>query len=124
MCGGAMSLLEGAAAELHGVDGGAGAGVVSTLRERDWCQAFEAANQIARESIEDSISESDGFCGLTLASGAARQLPADSQLFSSNSMSIRLLDLAFANRGEPLRVFASRGAVSYTHLTLPTICSV
>ena len=108
--GGAASLLEGAASELHGVDGTGGMGGASRLRKRDWCRSFEEASEIARESINTSIALADGFCGLSLAESVARQLPADAQLFSSNSMSIRLLDLAFVHRESPLRVFASRGA--------------
>lgn len=105
--GGATSLLAGAASDLHGAQD---AGRVPTLRERAWCRGLEEANKAGRQALDESMNHADGFCGLTVAGLVVRMAPAQAQLFSSNSMSIRLLDLAFADRRSPLRLFASRGA--------------
>ncbi len=105
--GGATSLLAGASADLHGAKGGGGA---SHLRKRAWCRGFEEANAVGRQTLDEAMRDKDQFCGLAVAGIVARSAPAGAQLFSSNSMSIRLLDLAFAKRSDPLRVFASRGA--------------
>ena len=51
-----------------------------------------------------------GWCGLAAADVVSRRLPPDALLFASNSMSIRLLDLALARRAAPLRVLCNRGA--------------
>jgi len=102
--GGATSLLESAAAELLG---GASQG---PYRDRGWCRSFEAANAAAGKTIDDLALAEDGWSGLSVAATVARVAPPAAQLFSSNSMSIRLLDLGFAARPDPLRVLCSRGA--------------
>lgn len=97
---GAASLLEAASASLRG-HVGAGSG---------WCRALESANAAARRLFEDLVSRQDAWSGLTVAAAVARRMPDDSVLFASNSMSIRLLDLALANRRAALRVLCNRGA--------------
>jgi len=102
--GGAASLLESAAAEL--VEGAS----EGPYRDRGWCRAFEAANAVAGKAIDEVAFSEDGWSGLSVAATVARVAPSAAQLFASNSMSIRLLDLAFAERLDPLRVLCSRGA--------------
>ncbi len=106
--GGAAALLDGSAAMI------AGAGAASTgrpaNRERAWCRDFEAMNGIARAALDAAARDDAGFCGLSVAAAVARAAPEASQLFVSNSMAIRLLDLGFANREPALRVHCSRGA--------------
>ena len=102
--GGSQSLLESAAEELcrspH----------EGPYRERGWCRAFEASNQAAGKAIDDAVLAEQGWSGLAVAATVARVAPAAAQLFASNSMSIRLLDLAMAKRKSALRVLCSRGA--------------
>lgn len=102
--GGAASLLTGASAALTGPDAD------GSLRGRTWCSDFEAANARARAAIDAHARRERDFDGLAVAAAVARRAPAGSQLFAANSMSIRWLDLAFARREAPLRVFSSRGA--------------
>ncbi len=102
--GGAAALLDGAAARL------AAPPDRTTLRDRSWCRDFEAMNAVARQALDRAARDDAGFCGLSVASAVARCAPEDAELFVSNSMAVRLLDLAFAARTAPLRVHASRGA--------------
>jgi 2-succinyl-5-enolpyruvyl-6-hydroxy-3-cyclohexene-1-carboxylate synthase len=98
--GGATSLLASATREL----------VEHRGRESDWCRAFEDHNAIARKAMEDVVFGEGIWSGLSLAASLARQLSEQSVLFASNSMAIRLLDLAFMHRPDPFRVLCSRGA--------------
>jgi len=107
----AASLLAGAATELERVSRSA------PLRERVWFRDFEAANSVARVVVGRRVEGGEGLCGLSVASAVARLAPSDSQLFAANSMSVRLLDLAFTNRASPLRVLVSRGASGIDGLT-------
>ncbi len=106
--GGAASLLSGAAAALQSSPG---------LRERAWARAPEAANARARSALRSTLERADRFSGLAVAEVVARVAPPDAALFAANSMSIRWLDLAFAARAAPLRVFASRGAAGIDGLS-------
>ncbi len=106
--GGAASLLEAAARRLPEPLG----------RSRDWCDAFVAANARGRASISASIADSDAtaasgravLSGLGFAAAVADAPRPGGQLFASNSMAIRLLDLALLTGSESLRVFCNRGA--------------
>jgi 2-succinyl-5-enolpyruvyl-6-hydroxy-3-cyclohexene-1-carboxylate synthase len=100
----ATSLLDAAAARL--LDGS----FDGSYRDRGWCRKFEALNAVAGKAIEGTIQSEGSWSGLTVAATVARAVPASAQLFSSNSMSIRLLDLGFASRSDSLRVMCSRGA--------------
>ncbi len=102
--GGAASLLESAAALLVR-DSREG-----SFRDRAWCRSFEASNAVAGKAIEDVVFAEDGWSGLAVAATLARAAPPEAQLFTSNSMSIRLLDLGFGHRPDSLRVLSSRGA--------------
>ncbi len=102
--GGAAALLEASALLLSSEER------AGRLRERDWCRRLEAANVAAGDAIEQSVRRPEGWSGLAVAAAVARLAPAGSQLFVSNSMSIRWLDLGYALRGTPLRVLCSRGA--------------
>lgn len=79
-------------------------------RRGDWCEAFETLNTRARDRLVEMLRGEAAGSGLGVAEAACRRLPADAQLFASNSMAIRLLDLALANRTERLRVLCNRGA--------------
>lgn len=115
--GGAASLLEGAATRLPEPHG----------RSRPWCDAFVAANARGRAALaqarttanEDlAVGSSHSIAsGLTLAAAVSDALPEGGQLFASNSMPIRLLDLALATRSESLRVFCNRGASGIDGIT-------
>lgn len=98
--GGAVSLLEQAAARLP----------EALARTRRFGQAFVAANARARAALAGEIAAAKSVSGLVLASAVAAAAPAGGQLFASNSMPIRLLDLALACRSAPLRIFCNRGA--------------
>ncbi len=98
--GGAASLLEAAAARLP-------ADLAAT---RAGCAEIVAANARGRAALLAERAGAEAICGLDLALAVAEALPAGGQLFASNSMPIRLLDLALASRAEPLRVFCNRGA--------------
>jgi 2-succinyl-5-enolpyruvyl-6-hydroxy-3-cyclohexene-1-carboxylate synthase len=102
--GGATSLLVEAAAALARDSTGV------ARRERHWCRAFESSNAVARKAVDDIALGEAGWSGLAIASVVARAAPSGAQLFTSNSMSIRLLDLGFSNRGESLCVHCNRGA--------------
>lgn len=102
--GGAAALLEGAQAQLRSPPGR------PSRREGGWCRSFEAMNAVARQTLDEAARDDAGFCGLSVAAAVARRAPAGSQLFVSNSMAIRLLDLGFAAREDALRVHCSRGA--------------
>ena len=102
--GGAAALLEAGALLLSNEEGSA------RLRERDWCRRIEAANAAAGAAIDESVRRQEGWSGLAVAAAVARLAPEGSQLFVSNSMSIRWLDLGYAARPTPLRVLCSRGA--------------
>ncbi|MGB0618934.1 MAG: 2-succinyl-5-enolpyruvyl-6-hydroxy-3-cyclohexene-1-carboxylic-acid synthase [Myxococcota bacterium] len=102
--GGAAALLHGAAAELTTPPGR------PDLRTRGWCRDFEAMNAVAREVLDARATDDAGFCGLSVASAVARASPEDAEVFVSNSMAVRLLDLGFATRTKRLRIYASRGA--------------
>ena len=80
------------------------------LREREWCRRLEAANAAAAQAMRQSVRRPENWSGLAVAAAVARLAPAGSQLFVSNSMSIRWLDLGYARRASPLRVLCSRGA--------------
>ena len=113
--GGASSLLASAAGKLAGPSSGVSlrgdsARSASGHRRRPWCQAFEAANDRAREALGAFVRSEDGWSGVAVAATVARVAAPGGLLFSSNSMSIRLLDLAMTNRIEPLRILCSRGA--------------
>lgn len=97
---GAASLLEAVAARLP----------ESLARARSWGDAFVAANERGREALARAIDGSGSLSGLALARAVAKAAPAGGQLFASNSMPIRLLDLALGCRSAPLRVFCNRGA--------------
>jgi len=108
--GGAAALLEAVVSRLSDASG----------RSRRWCDALVAANARGRSALSaelglrdsDSATASDRpvASGLTLAAAVAEALPAGGQLFVSNSMPIRLLDLALATGSGALRVFCNRGA--------------
>ncbi len=98
--GGAASLLQAAALRLGDHPG----------RERSWCRAFESAQTSARRSFDAFIAEAGNFSGLTAAACVSRGLAGDGTVFASNSMSIRLLDLAHDRSDGPIRVVCNRGA--------------
>jgi len=98
--GGAAALLDAAAQKLP----------ERLARSRTWGPAIAAANERARASLATAVAEPALFSGLSVADAAARALPAGGQLFASNSMPIRLLDLALAARPGAPRVLANRGA--------------
>jgi 2-succinyl-5-enolpyruvyl-6-hydroxy-3-cyclohexene-1-carboxylate synthase len=98
--GGGESLLGLAAAELAGHEG----------RTRPWCRRIEGLNETARKAMAGILDSENAWSGLSVAATVGRRMPADSLLFTSNSMSIRLLDLALANREARIRVFCQRGA--------------
>jgi len=98
--GGAASLLARAAAELAAHGG----------RESGWCRQFEDSNATARKVMSDVVHDEGAWSGLSVAAAVGRRLPENALLFASNSMSIRLLDLAYSNRPVPLRVLCNRGA--------------
>ncbi|MEM9174343.1 MAG: 2-succinyl-5-enolpyruvyl-6-hydroxy-3-cyclohexene-1-carboxylic-acid synthase [Myxococcota bacterium] len=102
--GGAAALLDGAAARLGAPPSR------PDLRGRSWCREFEAMNACARRVLDERARDDDAFCGLSVAHAVARGAPEDAELFVSNSMAVRLLDLGFAARASRLRVHASRGA--------------
>ena len=101
--GGAASLLEAATRKLP----------APLVRSREWCDSFVAAGARGRAALRTASvasAGSSGLSGLTVAEAVARSLPAAGQLFASNSMPIRLLDLVMANRLAPRRVLCNRGA--------------
>ncbi|MCB9724829.1 MAG: 2-succinyl-5-enolpyruvyl-6-hydroxy-3-cyclohexene-1-carboxylic-acid synthase [Spirochaetaceae bacterium] len=98
--GGAASLLSSAADALGG----------DPASDSEWCRAFVAADQAAGQALETHARTDDAWSGLSIATSLARRLPGDATLFASNSMAIRLLDLALPTGASPLRVFANRGA--------------
>jgi 2-succinyl-5-enolpyruvyl-6-hydroxy-3-cyclohexene-1-carboxylate synthase len=85
-----------------------------------WLRGFERAEAAAREAL-DAFLEADlrdsGLSGLALVRRLAAALPAGGRLFASNSMSIRLLDLAFPARPDPIRVLVNRGASGIDGIT-------
>jgi len=105
--GGARSLLQAAGQRLGGQSG----------RERSWCRAFESAQASARRVFEVFIAESGNFSGLTAAACASRGLAGAGTLFVSNSMSIRLLDLAHHRSDGAIRVLCNRGASGIDGIT-------
>lgn len=109
--GGAAGLLSGAAADLSAVNG------PGPSRKSAWRDTFESNNAVARSALDDAAMSPHGFCGLSVATVIARSVPVDGQLFVSNSMSIRLLDLGFAKRESSVRVFCSRGASGIDGIT-------
>ena len=101
--GGAASLLEAATRKLP----------APLVRSRVWCDSFVAAGARGRATLGTASAASagsSGLSGLMVAEAVARSLPAAGQLFASNSMPIRLLDLVMANRLAPRRVLCNRGA--------------
>jgi 2-succinyl-5-enolpyruvyl-6-hydroxy-3-cyclohexene-1-carboxylate synthase len=98
--GGGASLLALAAERLADLGG----------PSRDWCRAFESAESTAREALDSFLSDPANFCGLAAATHATRALAAGDTLFSSNSMSIRLLDLVHQGSSGRVRVLCNRGA--------------
>ena len=101
--GGAASLLEAATRKLP----------APLVRSRVWCDSFVAAGARGRAALGTASAASagsSGLSGLMVAEAVARSLPAAGQLFASNSMPIRLLDLVMANRLAPRRVLCNRGA--------------
>jgi 2-succinyl-5-enolpyruvyl-6-hydroxy-3-cyclohexene-1-carboxylate synthase len=105
--GGAMSLLERATTRLTGFGG----------RARTWCREFEVAEGRARQTFEAFILRPGNFSGLTAAASVVRGLAAGDTLFVSNSMSVRLLDLAHDGSTGPLRVLCNRGASGIDGIT-------
>ncbi len=105
--GGAASLLQAAALRLGEHPG----------RERRWCRVFESAQASARRSFDASIGQPENFSGLAAAACAARSLTGAGTLFASNSMSIRLLDLAHDRSDGPIRVLCNRGASGIDGIT-------
>lgn len=111
IAGDAAALLDAATAALSSPRS------ASRLRERAWCRAFEAANERARKVLDEHTRADERFGGLAVAAAVARLAPPGAQLFASNSLSIRLLDLAFARRPDPLRVHCNRGASGIDGIT-------
>lgn len=72
-----------------------------------WCRSFLAADRAARAAVDGGDPRA---AGLAVAACVARSAPAGARLFASNSMSIRLLDLALSRPDAPLHVHCSRGA--------------
>lgn len=107
VCGGCASLLALAAAELTGHVG----------RDSAWCRGLEDSNATARKVMSDTVHAEDAWSGLSVAATICQRMPAESLLFVSNSMSIRLLDLAYSNRPDPLRVLCNRGASGIDGIT-------
>lgn len=115
--GGAASLLESAASRLAEMP----------ARSRGWCEAFVAANARARSALglASASGAADSATGAALrvdsgssfAAALVEALPANGQLFASNSMPIRLLDLALTTGSDPLRVFCNRGASGIDGIT-------
>ncbi|MFO0690160.1 MAG: 2-succinyl-5-enolpyruvyl-6-hydroxy-3-cyclohexene-1-carboxylic-acid synthase [Myxococcota bacterium] len=117
--GGATALLRAAAARLP--DG--------LAAERTWAERFREADARGRRALAAAVSEAAGgsgaagaagpaaFSGLGVAHALARALPAGARLFASNSMPIRLLDLALPVRREPLAVLCNRGAAGIDGVT-------
>jgi 2-succinyl-5-enolpyruvyl-6-hydroxy-3-cyclohexene-1-carboxylate synthase len=103
--GGASSLLEGAARALTDRP----ADAVATAPRR-WLDGIVAADAQGRRAFASAIREAAHFSGLAVAEAVAHGLPAGAQLFASNSMPIRLLDLALPVRSSALRVLCNRGA--------------
>jgi len=101
--GGAASLLEGAARRLAEAPPSASA-------SGRWLDAIAAADAQGRRAFASAIRDPANFSGLAVAEAVARGLPAGAQLFASNSMPIRLLDLALPVQAAPLRVLCNRGA--------------
>jgi len=79
-------------------------------RARAWCRAFDAAETTARKALDSFVSDPVKFCGLAAAARAVHGLSAGGTLFSSNSMSIRLLDLVHQGSRDRIRVLCNRGA--------------
>ena len=98
--GAAASLLDSASDALEG-DG---------FRDRGWCQAFERANAVAREAIETCVAQEKSWSGVPIAATLTSEMPEDGILFSSNSMSIRLLEIGYSNNASAFRILCSRGA--------------
>jgi 2-succinyl-5-enolpyruvyl-6-hydroxy-3-cyclohexene-1-carboxylate synthase len=105
--GGGASLLALAATELAAHGGRASA----------WCRRLEDLNATARKVMSDVVQDEQTYSGLSIAATICERMPAESLLFASNSMSIRLLDLAFSNRTDPLRVLCNRGASGIDGIT-------
>jgi 2-succinyl-5-enolpyruvyl-6-hydroxy-3-cyclohexene-1-carboxylate synthase len=105
--GGGASLLALAATELAAHGGRASA----------WCRRLEDLNATARKVMSDVVQDEQTCSGLSIAATICQRMPAESLLFASNSMSIRLLDLAFSNRTDPLRVLCNRGASGIDGIT-------
>jgi 2-succinyl-5-enolpyruvyl-6-hydroxy-3-cyclohexene-1-carboxylate synthase len=105
--GGGESLLTLATAELADHTG----------RDSVWFRSLEELNATARKVMSDVIHTHHSWSGLSVAAALCRRMPADSLLFASNSMSIRLLDLAFFNRPISLRVICNRGASGIDGIT-------
>lgn len=115
--GGAASLLEAASSRLAD----------RPPRARGWCEAFVAANARARSALglASASGAADSATGAALrvdsgssfAAAVVEALPANGQLFASNSMPIRLLDLALTTGSDPLRVFCNRGASGIDGIT-------
>jgi 2-succinyl-5-enolpyruvyl-6-hydroxy-3-cyclohexene-1-carboxylate synthase len=79
-------------------------------RKGDWCGELEALDRRARAALDEAVASDAGWSGLAAAAVVAGRAPEDALLFASNSMSIRLLDLALARRDRRLRVLCNRGA--------------
>ena len=108
--GGGRSLLDSVCRELEGSE-------KSGARRSDWCREFESLNAVARKAMSDSVHSEQAWSGLAVSAAVARRMPAESVLFASNSMSIRLLDLVYFRRQENLRVMCSRGASGIDGIT-------
>lgn len=105
--GGAASLLRAAAARLP----------ERRASGRRWADAFTSAATRGRAALDGEANESAALSGLGVARAIARALPPDARLFASNSMPIRLLDLALPVRREPLAVLCNRGAAGIDGVT-------
>lgn len=98
--GGGHDLLAAASRDLEGHSG----------RESEWCCILESVNALARKVMVHHNCAEESWSGLAATAAVTRSVPEEGVLFVSNSMSIRLLDLAYANGGTDLRVLCSRGA--------------
>jgi 2-succinyl-5-enolpyruvyl-6-hydroxy-3-cyclohexene-1-carboxylate synthase len=77
---------------------------LKTVTERTWLEAFQRQEQRAADlAVKYPCSEA------AIINACIEQLPNDSTLFSSNSLSIRDLDSFCGSGVKPLRIIANRG---------------
>jgi 2-succinyl-5-enolpyruvyl-6-hydroxy-3-cyclohexene-1-carboxylate synthase len=111
--GGGESLLSSASRELKDH-----ADTASRVRRQSpWCRSFETLNEIAGKVMTEVVGSEGAWSGLSVTSVVVGRMPAESVLFVSNSMPIRLLDLVYKVRQKPLRVLCSRGASGIDGIT-------